>query len=340
MDFNITDDVNEQVCEGCLMGKQHRNPFPKESFNRASEVLATIHSDVCGPINVESLGKSRNFVAFIDDASRYTHVYFIQHKREVLDKFKEFVNLTTNQTGKKVKKLRTDNGGEFCSKEFAKYLKERGIVHQTTTPMNPEQSGVAERMNRIIVETARSMLHHASLPTSFWAEAVSTAVFLRNRSPKVTVNKKTPFEFWYNAKPNVSNLKVFGCIAYVHVADKNRHKFDAKSKQVVFAGYPDGIKGYKLYDLNTKSFIRSRDVKFLESTFSNNGMFAFEKRIKDVDLYTEKPTITDDVYFDGSNAEINNEEHMAIERMLREKMKQNLFHGDHSVKELLLIALE
>ena len=148
MDCSTTDDVNEQVCEGCLVGKQHRNPFPKVSSNRASEFLATIHSDVCVPIYVESLGKSRYFVTFIDYASRYTRYYFIQQKSEVLEKFKEFVNLTTNQTGKKVKKLRSDNGGEFCSKEFAKYLMERGIVNHTTTPMNPEQNGVAQRMNR------------------------------------------------------------------------------------------------------------------------------------------------------------------------------------------------
>ena len=94
------------------------------------------------------------------------------------------------------------------------------------------------------------MLHHANLPTSFLEEAVSTAVFLRNRSPTVAVNKKTPFECWYNAKPYVSILKVFGCIAYVHVANKNHHKFYAKSKQAVFVGYPDGTKSYKLHDNN------------------------------------------------------------------------------------------
>ena len=186
-------------------------------------------------------------MTFIDDASRYTHLYFMKHKSEVLEKFKEFVNITiitiiiiiitfiflqVNLFSKKnycyqsrtVKVFRTDNGGEYCSTDFVKYLKERGILHHTTTPMNPEQNGVAERMNRTIVETARSMLHHAKLPTSFWAEAVATAVFFRNRSPTIAVSKKTPFECWYNAKPDVSNLKVFGCIANVHIADRNRHK--------------------------------------------------------------------------------------------------------------------
>ena len=267
MDCSMAELENEQVCQGCLMGKQHRNPFPKASATRAAEVMTTIHSDVCGPINVESLGKSKYFVTFIDDMSRYTHVYFLKHKSEVLEKFKEFVNLTTNETGNQVKILRTDNGGEYCSHEFAEYMKEKGILHQTTTPMNPEQNGIAERMNRTIVETARSMLHHAKLPTSFWAEAVSTAVYLRNRSPTVALSKKTPFECWYNVMPNLSNLRVFGCIANVHIADKSRRKFDAKSKQAIFVGYPHGTKGYKLYDLQAKQFIRSRDVIFSERDF-------------------------------------------------------------------------
>ena len=118
MDCRITEEINEQVCQGCLIGKQHGNPFPKASSSRATEVLATVHSDVCGPIPIESLGKPRYFVTFIDDSSRYTCVYFMNHKSEVLEKFKEFINLTTNQTGNKIKKLHSDNGGEQCSEEF------------------------------------------------------------------------------------------------------------------------------------------------------------------------------------------------------------------------------
>ena len=284
-------------------GKQHRNPCPKASSSRATEVLATVHSDVCGPIHVESLGKSRYFVTFIDDSSRYTCVYFMKHKSEVLEKFKEFVTLTTNQTGNKVKKLRSDNGGEYWSEEFVAYLKERGILHHTTTPMNPEQNGEAERMNRTIIEAARSMLHHAKLSTSFWAEAVNTAVFLRNRSPTVALSKKTPFESWFNAKPNLSNLKVFGCIANVHIADKNRRKFDPKSKHAIFMGYPDGTKGYKLYDLETKRFIRSRDVIFSERDFHY-----FDKKIssmRDYILFDFDDNIDAEPHKDTANHEEN-----------------------------------
>ena len=110
---------------------------------------------------MKSIGNSKYFVTFINYASRYTHVYFLRHKSEVLEKFKEFVNLTTNETGNKAKILCTNNGGEYCSKEFIEYMREKGILHQTTTPMNPEQNGVAERMNRTIVETETEQLRHS-----------------------------------------------------------------------------------------------------------------------------------------------------------------------------------
>ena len=266
------------VCKPCIMGKQHRIPYPKGVSTRATEAFEVVHSDVCGPMPTSSYGGSQYFVTFIDDYTRYTHVYFIKHKHEVLDKLKEFFNFTTNFTGKQirtlvienqVKTLRSDNGGEYGSKLFETYLKEKGIFHQTTVPHNPAQNGVSERMNRTLVETARSMMSHAKMPVEFWAEAISTAVYLRNRSPTISLPGITPFECLFNRKPDVSNLKVFGCLSFAHIPKSQRKKFDEKSKKTVFVGYPQGTKGYKLFDLSTKGFIRSRDVIFAEERFHN-----------------------------------------------------------------------
>lgn len=102
-------------CEGCTKGKQHTLRYPAKSEDRPSEVVEIIHSDVCGPINVDSFGNSRYFVTFIDDYSRYTCAYFLSRKSDVLAKFKEFVNIMSNLTDKRVKVLRTDNGREFFS---------------------------------------------------------------------------------------------------------------------------------------------------------------------------------------------------------------------------------
>ena len=113
-----------------------------------------------------------------------------------------------------MKSFRTDNGGEYKSLEFQRYCAEKGISREFTNPHTPEQNGVSERLNRTIIEAVRSMVFHANLPLHFWAEAASTAVYLHNRSPTSSLQNKTPYECWYNEKPDVSNLRVFGCIAY------------------------------------------------------------------------------------------------------------------------------
>ena len=121
---NTTD--KDTVCEGCIMGK-HRTKYPKGKAQRATEPFELVHSDVCGPMSVNSIGGSRYFVTSTDDYTRYTYIYFVKHKNEVLAKFKEFVNMVKNCTGKNVKTFRTDNGGEYCSKSLSHFLKMRGL---------------------------------------------------------------------------------------------------------------------------------------------------------------------------------------------------------------------
>ena len=90
------------------------------------------------------------------------------------------------------------------------------------------------------------MLSHAQMPNEFWAEAVNTSVYVRNRSPTTALNGITPYECLFEKKPDVSNLRVFGCVTYAHIPDNRRKKLDPKSRKTVFVGYPEGVKGYKL----------------------------------------------------------------------------------------------
>ncbi|CAB4020330.1 Retrovirus-related Pol poly from transposon TNT 1-94 [Paramuricea clavata] len=288
----------EKDCKGCSMGKMHKNPFPKASLHRASRPYEIIHTDICGPMQVESIGGSRYLVTFTDDYSRYAVAYFIKKKDEALTKFKEFVNYVENQDGNhnKVKILRSDNGGEYRSNSFSKFCTEKGIVQQFTCPYTPEQNAVAERINRTILESARSMIYHANLPLVFWAEACNTAVYLHNRSPTVALKDKTPHECLFGEKTDVSNLKVFGCMCYVHIPDSNRRKLDQKSYEAIFVGYPTGTKGYKVYDVKRRKSMISRDVQFLEKKFhnfenpKNDFVFKQQERIEVPD--DEKQTVS------------------------------------------------
>ena len=111
------------------------------------------------------------------------------------------------------------------------------------------------------------MIFHADMPINFWAEAVNTAVYVHNRSPTTSLNEKTPYECWFNKKPCVSNLRVFGSVCYVHTPNGLRRKLDPKSSKAVFVGYPPHTKGYKVYDVEKKKFALSKDVVFYKSKF-------------------------------------------------------------------------
>ena len=175
-------------CEACVQGKQTQKPFRGVSDVQTTETLQLIHSDVCGPMSVDSLENSRYFVTFTDDFSRFCHVYFLKRKSEVLTKFKEFHAEVTNLLGKRMKVLRTDNGGEYVSAEFEQYLKEHGIIHEVTTPYTPQQNGISERLNRTLQKLALSQILHASLPKCFWADSIATACYVRNRLPVCPLN--------------------------------------------------------------------------------------------------------------------------------------------------------
>jgi hypothetical protein len=114
------------------------------------------------------------------------------------------------------------------------------------------------------MEKARCMLSGARIGQEFWAEAVGTACYLVNRSPSSVLNDKTPQEVWTGKEPSLTHLKVFSCDAYVHVPKENRSKLDKKAEKCIFIGYKDGLKGYKLWNPETKKIVYSRDVVFRE----------------------------------------------------------------------------
>ena len=255
-------------CQSCVEGKMHRMAFKPVGEIRSTRRLELVHSDVCGPMPTESIGGCKYFVMFIDDFSRCCNVYFMKRKSEVPEKFKEFEAATTSGGTLKIGTLRSDNGGEYLSEDFKKYLESKDVHHELTVPYSPEQNGVAERMNRTLVESARTLIAHAGLPDCYWAEAISTTAYVRNRMPTNALKEPvTPYEKWYGRKPNVQHLRVFGCIAYAHVPDVARQKLDKKAEKLRFIGYSKASKGYRLINEKTKKVVVRRDVLFNETDF-------------------------------------------------------------------------
>lgn len=261
--IDFVDADNEiKSCEVCAKGKHARQPF-KSSESSSTEILQLIHSDVIGPMETLSIGGARYVLVFTDDYSRKVSTYFLKTKSEVPDCFIEYKTMMENQTGKKIKCIRFDNGTEYM--KLIGYFRKNGILHQTTTPYTPQQNGAAERMNRTLIEKAKCLLFDANLPRNFWAEAVSMATYLTNRSV-TSVHKKTPDEMFFGKRVDLSNLKLFGSSVMVRIPKEKRKKWDKNSMKMIFVGYDMKTKGYRCIDKASLKLVISRDVIFIEES--------------------------------------------------------------------------
>ena len=292
------------VCEFCLMGKMTKSPFTGTS-ERANDLLALIHTDVCGPMSTVARGGYSYFITFTDDVSRYGYVYLMRHKSESFEKFKEFQNEVENQLGKKIKALRSDRGGEYLSHEFDDHLKNRGILSQLTPPGTPQLNGVSERRNRTLLDMVRSVMSLADLPISFWGFALDTAAFTLNRAPTKAV-EKTPYEMWTGKVPKLSFLRIWGCEAYVKrlISDK----LAPKSDKCLFVGYPKKTKGYYFYNQSENKVFVARNGVFLEQEFisrKTSGSNVYLEEVRDEQQMDKVNTSSEAPQHDNAQEEMH-----------------------------------
>ena len=233
--------IDLSVCEQCLVRKATRLPFGKAK--RACFPLELIHSDICGPMNVRARHGAQNFITFIDDFTRFGHVYLISHRSKALDCFKRYSTLVENQLNTKIKCLRTNRGREYLSNLFKAYCDEKGIARQLTIPYTPQQNGVAERRNRTLLDMVRSMMVQAKLPISFWGDALMTATYILNRFLSKFV-PSTPYEVWKGATPDLNVMRPRGCADYVHNVSHEYGKLGPKGKTCIIIRYSESSKGY------------------------------------------------------------------------------------------------
>ncbi|WJX67634.1 hypothetical protein P8452_52084 [Trifolium repens] len=223
------------LLDSFLIGKMTKTPFTGKG-ERANDLLALIHTDVCGPLNIPARGGFSYFITFTDDFSRYGYVYLMKHKSGSFEKFKEFKNEVQNQLRKNIKTLRSDRGGEYLSVEFNDHLKECGIVSQLTPPGTPTWNCVSERRNRTLLDMV----------------------------------EKTPYEIWSGKKPHLSFMNVWGCEVYVK--RQITTKLEPKSEKCLFVGYPKETRGYYFYNPSEGKVFVARTGVFLEKEFISKGI--------------------------------------------------------------------
>ena len=176
-----------RFCPDCSHGKDTVLPFPVQSMHRSIRPLQLLHTDLCGPLPVMSYGNAKYFVTFIDDATRMLWVRFLNNKSELYTVFTELVIMLENMCGYKLGTLRSDRGGEYLSAQMTDFLKSRGIQRQLAVADAHQQNGVAERMNRTIMDRVRSMLSESGASKKLWAEAFNCVAYVRNRCPTLSL---------------------------------------------------------------------------------------------------------------------------------------------------------
>ncbi|UYV61247.1 hypothetical protein LAZ67_1004099 [Cordylochernes scorpioides] len=185
---------NPTTCDVCKVAKITRSSFKFSYTILTRKPLEKVHMDIWGPAPVRSLGGSRYFLSIIDDYSRKVNVYFLKEKSEVFNYFKQYLHESERALNAKLKCIRRDNGLEFCNKEFENFLVNLGIKIERTSTYSPEQNGIAERFNRTAIEGVRAMLLDSGLQPRFWAEALNTFVYTKNRCEHALTKGVSPME--------------------------------------------------------------------------------------------------------------------------------------------------
>ena len=307
MDLSTPSGAKEAICEDCSIGKScrtHRPTANAESRN-STKPLELVHADIVGPIKPISLAGKKYFIPLYDDSSGVSLVRFLKTKDGAGAAIKDMITEleTLRQTRiknlhitcydtEKIKRLRTDNGKEFLSNNFKKWLAAKGILHELTSAYSPESNGKAERLNRTLLDMARTMLLSApQLPKlkQMWAEAVNTACYIRNRLfTSVSSVEKTPYEILLNKRPDISHIRVFGSRAYVHIPKNHRiWKLDKRAHAGFLVGFERG-NSFRVYLPDEGKVVVSRDVTVDEHWTSPN--------ISDKSLHND--TTQDDIEFD------------------------------------------
>lgn len=291
-----TEEDADHVCEVCVYGKATQHPYRSPPSHPATEPLELLHIDGNGPWQSPSLHKrhagaqgtnathslSKYVLVVVDDYTGFVWTRYYTTR----DNFRNaFIHLITHAEADakvkglkhKVSRIRMDNAKEFTSGDIESLCENKGIQMEPTAPYAHEQNGVAERMNRTLREMSSTMLIESGLPEGFWAEAVRTATYTKNRCPNrsrhvapAKDNQATsPYERFHGKPPTYGHLQTFGCATYTSIPFEKRVKVLSQRRawKGIFLGYTGTDKQYRVWDLERKVISIARDVKCVEGLF-------------------------------------------------------------------------
>ena len=249
-------------CPTCAITKSTRIPFSGHR-TRSTDILQVVHGDLAGPMPVKSIGKHQYAFLLIDDYSRAGWMLALKEKSDAPIAFELWANRITNGTDKTIKTVMFDNAKELVAGRMKQFCDSRGIKIISSVPYSPSSNGVAERLVGVATRGIRAMLYDAKLPPRFWAEAMATCMYLRNRTPTAANDGKTPYELFYGMKPNVSHIRPFGCITKVTLPSEKLKKLDNRAVMGYLLGYKyEGA--YRVWIPN-QGVKEARDVTFYEN---------------------------------------------------------------------------
>ncbi|THH08422.1 hypothetical protein EW146_g8993 [Bondarzewia mesenterica] len=248
-------------CESCVFAKAHRKPVPKMHEGEwATTFGGEVHSDLWGPARITTLSEHRYYVSFTDDKTRVTHLYLLRMKSETFPAYKKFEALCKTQHNAAVQILHSDHGGEYTGINFVTHLERAGTKQKLTVHDTPQQNGVAEHLNRTLMEKVRAMLHASQLPHFLWGEAIRHAVWLKNCTDTKAIDGMTPFEVLTGRKPNLSGVREWGSRVWMH--NMSGLKLDPRAREGRWVGIDEVVKGCRVYWPRSKTVTVERNVYY------------------------------------------------------------------------------
>jgi hypothetical protein len=237
--INFKKDIVNSFCEDCQKGKAHDSHGSHGTRDRKYELGEKFHTDLHGPMQVQSRRGNLYWMTLIDDTSNFCQLYFLRHKGEFYDVLVDFNSKIFNRYGRNIKVVRHDNAKEMVSERVAKFFQEKGIIDEPVNTYSSWENNVAERKNLTLSTASRSQLYTAELAKSFWEDSVQSANYVQNRQPhRSNPGWATPFQMQEGRKPSLRHFRIFGSKAMVRIPNPLvKGKLNARAQPCTFVGY-------------------------------------------------------------------------------------------------------